>query len=178
MFIHRHSAAALRDKNENNILHLARRLGPCSEVFGAALHMQRELKLFKEVKNFVLPLYKEKMNKSGKTPRMVFSEAYKDLIDKGGLWIQNTATACSIVASLIITKMVFVATKFSYMINNRKSFLVFATADSVSLFSYYTIAFMLLGILTFRCSEDDFLEPLPHGPIIGLMTLFISITRP
>ncbi|KAL9682258.1 hypothetical protein QQ045_014053 [Rhodiola kirilowii] len=42
------------------------------------------------------------MNKSGKTPRMVFSEAHNDWVGKGGLWIPNTISACSIKASLII----------------------------------------------------------------------------
>ncbi|KAL9691196.1 hypothetical protein QQ045_011615 [Rhodiola kirilowii] len=175
MFTHKHPAGALRDKDENNILHLAGRLGPCSEVSGAALHMQRELQWFKEVESFVLPSYKEKMNKSGKTPRMVFSEAHKDLVDKGGLWIRNTASACSIVASLIITTMFYVAVKFSYGTNTGKSFLVFAAADAIGLFSSSTTVFMFLGILTSRCSEDDFLESLPRRLIIGLMTLFISI---
>lgn len=50
LFTHKHPAAALRDKEENNILHLAGRLGPCSEVSGAALHMQRELQWFKVTK--------------------------------------------------------------------------------------------------------------------------------
>ncbi|CAM8905100.1 unnamed protein product [Rhodiola kirilowii] len=175
MFTHKHPAGALRDKDENNILHLVGRLGPCSEVSGAALHMQRELQWFKEVESFVLPSYKEKMNKSGKTPRMVFSEAHKDLVDKGGLWIRNTASACSIVASLIITTMFSAAVKFSYGANTGKSFLVFAAADAIGLFSSSKAVFMFLGILTSRCSEDDFLESLPRRLIIGLMTLFISI---
>ncbi|KAL9669758.1 hypothetical protein QQ045_007307 [Rhodiola kirilowii] len=175
MFTHKHPTAALRDKDENNILHLAGRLGPCSEVSGAALHMQRELQWFKEVENFVLPSYKEKTNKSGKTPRMVFSEAHKDLVDKGGLWVRNTASACSIVASLIITTMFSAAVKFSYGTNKSKSFLVFAAADAFGLFSSSTAVFMFLGILTSRCSEEDFLESLPRRLIIGLMTLFISI---
>uniref|UniRef100_A0A7N0SWN9 PGG domain-containing protein n=1 Tax=Kalanchoe fedtschenkoi TaxID=63787 RepID=A0A7N0SWN9_KALFE len=174
-YTHKHPAAALRDKDENNILHLAGRLGPCSEVSGAALHMQRELQWFKEVEDFVLPAYKEKMNKAGKTPRMVFSEAHKELVDKGGLWIRNTASACSIVASLIITTMFSAAIKFSYGANQSRPFLVFAGADAVGLFSSSTAVFMFLGILTSRCSEEDFLESLPRRLIIGLMTLFISI---
>uniref|UniRef100_A0A7N0TYJ1 PGG domain-containing protein n=1 Tax=Kalanchoe fedtschenkoi TaxID=63787 RepID=A0A7N0TYJ1_KALFE len=175
MFTHKHPSAALKDKDENNILHLAGRLGPCSEVSGAALHMQRELQWFKEVEDFVIPSYKEKMNKAGKTPRMVFTEEHKDLVDKGSLWIRNTASSCSIVASLIITTMFSAAIKFSYGTNQSRPFLVFAAADAIGLFSSSTAVFMFLGILTSRCSEEDFLESLPRRLIIGLVTLFISI---
>ncbi|KAL9689805.1 hypothetical protein QQ045_010195 [Rhodiola kirilowii] len=60
MFTFMHRAAALRDKYENSILHLAGRLGPCTEVSGASFHMQRELKWFKKVENFVFRLIKKK----------------------------------------------------------------------------------------------------------------------
>ncbi|KAL9689738.1 hypothetical protein QQ045_010127 [Rhodiola kirilowii] len=175
MFKPEHPIIALRDKDENNLLHLAGRLSPCSGVSGAALHMQRDLKWFKDVENFVLPSYNEKMNKSGKTPRMVFSEEHNDLVENAGKWIQSTTSACSIISSLIITTMFSAVQKYMFGTNNSMPFLVFAAAAGVGLISSITATFMFLGILTSHMPEDEFLVSLPRKLIGGLMFLFISI---
>ncbi|KAL9689465.1 hypothetical protein QQ045_009851 [Rhodiola kirilowii] len=105
---------------------------------------------------------------------MVFSEEHKDLVEKARLWIQNTATACSVVASLVIQAMFSASLKFANA-TNKTSFLVFAVAATAGLFSFTTSLLMFMGILTFRCSEDEFLESLHRRLIIGVMALFFSL---
>nr|GMD92765.1 ankyrin repeat-containing protein NPR4-like isoform X3 [Ipomoea batatas] len=47
-------------------------------------------------------------NKDEKTPKMVFRDEHKELRKEGEKWMKDTATACSIVATLIVT-VVFAA---------------------------------------------------------------------
>ncbi|KAI9185931.1 hypothetical protein LWI28_012093 [Acer negundo] len=63
-----------------------------------------------KAKNSLLESYRhlttylqEELNKSGETPEEVFSREHKDLVEKGGKWMRDTATSCSVVAALIIT---------------------------------------------------------------------------
>ncbi|WCJ41373.1 Ankyrin repeat family protein [Euphorbia peplus] len=90
------------DKFGDNMLHLAGKLVPSKKISGAALQMQRELQWFKEVEKFVLPSFKGALNKEGKTPRMVFTEEHKDLLEKGEKWMKDTASSCATVAALML----------------------------------------------------------------------------
>ncbi|XP_059634749.1 uncharacterized protein LOC132277054 isoform X2 [Cornus florida] len=176
------------DKSENNILHLAGNLAPKPKlnlVSGAALQMQRELQWFKEVEKYVLPPHKEVMNSKGKTPAMVFTEAHNELVKEGEKWMKETATSCTVAAALIAT-VVFAAAITVPGGNNsdsgipifskEKGFIIFAISDAISLFSSLSSILMFLSILTSRYAEVDFLYALPKRLIIGLVTLFLSIT--
>ncbi|KAH9684926.1 ANK REP REGION domain-containing protein [Citrus sinensis] len=167
-----------RDKAGNNILHLAGRLVPSSEVAGAALQMQRELQWFKGDKNLnIISMFKSP------NLREVFTEEHKELVKEGEKWLKETASSCSVVAALIITVVfaaVFTAPGGSDgrgMPNflHDQSFMIFAISDMLALFSSITSVLMFLGILTSRYAEEDFLVSLPKKLIIGLITLFFSI---
>ncbi|KAL9451723.1 hypothetical protein AB3S75_013316 [Citrus x aurantiifolia] len=172
-----------RDKAGNNILHLAGRLVPSSEVAGAALQMQRELQWFKAIENLVHPFFREATNDLKQTPREVFTEEHKELVKEGEKWMKETASSCSVVAALIITVVfaaVFTAPGGSDgrgMPNflHDQSFMIFSISDMLALFSSITSVLMFLGILTSRYAEEDFLVSLPKKLIIGLITLFFSI---
>jgi len=56
-----------------------------------------------------------------------------------------------------------------------KTFSTSIISDAISLFASSTSVLMILGILTSRYAEQDFLRSLPTKLIIGLSTLFISI---
>ncbi|KAL9448540.1 hypothetical protein AB3S75_015932 [Citrus x aurantiifolia] len=167
----------------NNILHLAAKLVPSSEVAGAALQMQRELQWFKAVEKLIPPRRLGDENSSNQTPREFFTQEHKDLVKEGEKWMKETASSCSVVAALIIT-VVFAA---AFMVPggsdsrgipnllHEKSFMIFAISDMLALFSSITSVLMFLGILTSRYAEDDFLVSLPRKLIIGLITLFFSI---
>ncbi|XP_038886804.1 ankyrin repeat-containing protein ITN1-like [Benincasa hispida] len=168
-------------ENSNNTGELV----PSSKISGAALQFQRELQWFKEVEKLVQPSYRSMKNKDGKTPRMIFSERHEGLVHQGEKWMKITASSCTVVAALIAT-VAFTAI-FTVPGGNdndqgipiflyNKSFMVFAAADALALITSSASVMMFLGILTSRYAEDDFLRALPTRLIIGLVSLFISIS--
>ncbi|XP_056166448.1 uncharacterized protein LOC115688187 isoform X1 [Syzygium oleosum] len=57
----------------------------------------------------------------------------------------------------------------------KHSFMVFAVADALALFSSVTATLMFLAILTSRYAAEDFLISLPRKMILGLTFLFLSL---
>lgn len=140
--------------------------------------------IFQAVEKLVIPTYKEKKNEANETPAMVFTMQHKDLVIGGEKWMKDTSYSCTIVAALIAT-VVFAAAitvpggdNANGLPNFCKDnvFLVFAVSDAISLFTSTTSLLMFLSILTSRYAESDFLRVLPKRLIIGLVTLFLSIT--
>ncbi|KAK1437956.1 hypothetical protein QVD17_03756 [Tagetes erecta] len=184
---HKVFAATLHDEKENeNLLHIAAKLAPphrLNVVTGAALQMQRELQWFQEVEKFIEPSYKEALNNKEQTPRMVFTEAHKELLVQGQEWMKDTASSCTVVAALIVT-MAF-AGVFTVpggnqdngkpLFQNKRTFMLFIVSDAFALFSSATSVLMFLGILTSRYAEADFLYALPKRLTIGLLSLFMSL---
>ncbi|XP_022752204.1 uncharacterized protein LOC111300879 [Durio zibethinus] len=185
------------DRQEHGIFQRAvissRHLAPPHQLnlfSGAALQMQRKLQWYKcqnyhfqAVENFLPPAFREMKNHEGKKPA-VFTEAHKDLVIEGEKWMKDTANSCTVVVALIAT-VVFAAAitvpggnaDSGYRIFFReKAFIIFAVSDAPSLFSSTAAILMFLSILTARHAEDDFLYALPERLILGLLTLFISIT--
>ncbi|VVA39636.1 PREDICTED: ankyrin [Prunus dulcis] len=179
---------AMSDDEDNNILHLAAKLAPQNQlnlVSGAALQMQRELVWFEEVKKIVQPLSAEMKNKKGKTPRELFTSEHKGLLHKGESWMKNTAKSCMLVATIIATVVFSAAFSIPGGIADKTgapnfvketAFLIFAISDGVALFSSSTSMLMFLYILTSRYAENDFLKSLPLKLMVGLASLFISMT--
>ncbi|XVE70706.1 hypothetical protein DITRI_Ditri10aG0092300 [Diplodiscus trichospermus] len=115
-----------------------------------------------EVEMIVPNIYKDARNNGRRTTRMVFTEDNKELVTEGEKWMKDTANSCSVVAALRAT-------------------VVFAAAITVPRWQQWrpripTAILMFLSILTARYAEDDFLQALPKRLIMGLLTLFISIT--
>ncbi|MBA0869236.1 hypothetical protein Goshw_025382 [Gossypium schwendimanii] len=174
------------DNFSNNMLHLVENLSPpdqLNRVYGAALQMQRELQW--EVENVVPNIYQDARNIERKAPRIVFTEEYKELVKEGERWMKDATNSCSVVAALIAT-VVFAAAitvlggtngDIEFLVfKSEKAFVIFAMSDAPSLFSSTSAILMFLSMLTARYVEDDFLQALPKRLIMGLLTLFISIT--
>ncbi|KAI3512333.1 hypothetical protein L1887_19648 [Cichorium endivia] len=185
---HKHFHKTLKDSHNNNLLHLAGKLAPPQKlnlVSGAALQMQRELQWFKEVETFVHPKYKMEKNSFEQTPEMLFTKEHKKLVRDGEEWMKKTADSYTVTAGLITT-IVFAAAITVPGGNNgdtghpiyakELSFLIFAVADAISLFTSTTSLLLFLSILTARYAEQDFLFTLPSRLIMGLATLFLSTT--
>ncbi|XP_076895119.1 uncharacterized protein LOC143547621 [Bidens hawaiensis] len=185
---HKHFHKTLKDPYNNNLLHLAGKLAPQQKlnlVSGAALQMQRELQWFKEVEKFVHPKYKTEKNSFEQTPEMLFSKEHKKLVRDGEEWMKKTADSYTVTAGLITT-IVFAAAitvpggnsgdTGHPLYAKEASFLIFAVADAISLFSSTTSLLLFLSILTARYAEQDFLFTLPSRLIMGLATLFLSTT--
>ncbi|KAG6630889.1 uncharacterized protein LOC122291610 [Carya illinoinensis] len=176
-----------RDNVGNNILHVAGTLtevSPLDHITGAALKMQSEVQWFKGVENLCNPLYRNEKNYAGLTPKQVFMQSHKKLIEEGERWMRETASSCTVVGTLIMTIMFAAAFTIPGGNNqdtglliflNRKLFDIFIIADSLSLFSSSVSVLMFLGILTSRYEAEYFLNSLPTKMIIGLFTLFFSI---
>ncbi|KAJ0464153.1 putative ankyrin repeat-containing domain, PGG domain, ankyrin repeat-containing domain superfamily [Helianthus annuus] len=176
------------DGDGNNMLHLAgmsttkERL---ADVSGAALQMQRELLWFKEVSEAVPFYYKEQKNNKGLTPRELFSKEHEELIKEGEKWLKDTASHCMVVATLIAT-MVFAAaftipggynqTDGIPVFYRKPIFIAFVVSDAMSLFLSSTSILTFLSILTSRFAERDFVKTLPIKLMLGISTLFLSIT--
>ncbi|XP_073033615.1 uncharacterized protein [Primulina eburnea] len=185
---HKKLATQLTDNEGNNIWHLVGKLAPPAQlnlVSGAALQMQRELQWYKEVEKYVTPDSKDRKNSKLRTPPVEFSEEHKDLVKEGEKWMKDTANSCTVAAALIAT-IAFAASitvpggnngdNGFPIFYNKSAFVTFAVFDAMSLFSSTASMLMFLSILTARYAEGDFLYSLPKRLIIGLVTLFLSIT--
>ncbi|KAI3865152.1 hypothetical protein MKX03_029239 [Papaver bracteatum] len=181
------------DERGNTILHYAADIAPSHQlnsVSGAALQMQREAQWFKGVESILLERYRLVRNKAGITAQCIFTEKHKDLVMKGEKWMRGTSHSCMLVATLIC--IVAFAAAFTVpggnyndakrdtinglpILLNSNSFIVFAVADALALFSSGTSVLMFLDILTSHYSEEDFVRALPQKFILGLATLFISM---
>ncbi|CAG7877172.1 unnamed protein product [Brassica rapa] len=169
------------DKLHNNMLHHAAYKAPVSRlnlIPGAALQMQRELQWFKEVERLVQPKHRKMVNlKQKKTPQALFKDQHKELVDQGEKWMKDTATSCTVVAALITTMMFSSAFTVPDSYNGQgRLFMIFLISDAISLFTSCMSLLMFLGILKSRYREEDFLRSLPTKLIVGLATLFLSMT--
>ncbi|KAM1429222.1 hypothetical protein ACFX2I_045443 [Malus domestica] len=181
-------AVGRKDYFGNNVLHTVASITSVSRIDhirGAALQMQRELQWFKEVESVTDPKDRECLNDDGMTPQELFKENHKKMGEEAEKSMKETATSCTVVGALIVTIMF--AAAFTVPGGNdektslpkfltKKVFTAFIVSDAISLFSSTTSVIMFLGILTSRYSEDDFFKSLPTKMIIGLFTLFLSIT--
>ncbi|GMP36791.1 hypothetical protein CsSME_00008800 [Camellia sinensis var. sinensis] len=178
-----------RDSNWDSMLHLVGQVAPHDKlnlVPGAALQMQRELQWFKEVEKLLVnPYFKVFTNKNGEIPSTIFTSEHKFLVAEGEKWMKDTANSCTIAATLIATigfaAVIIVpggndGTIGLPIFSKEKAFIVYIVSDEISLFTSTTSLLMFLSILTSCYAEGDFLYVLPKRLIIGLVTLFLSIT--
>ncbi|XP_039166323.1 uncharacterized protein LOC104438189 isoform X2 [Eucalyptus grandis] len=154
-----------------------------ADVSGAAFFMQRELQWYKVVEDSVGPFLTDMRWVKGRHWDH-FIEQRQDLLKEAGQWMKDTASSCSLVATLIIT--VAFAAVFTIPGGNdnntgmpiflkRPSFMVFTAANALALFSSITATLMFLAILTSRYAAEDFLHSLPRKMILGLTFLFLSL---
>ncbi|KAI3859694.1 hypothetical protein MKX03_031208 [Papaver bracteatum] len=175
-----------------SILHYAaelpsiRRLNfvPCE-----AFQMQREMQWSKGVESYLKQQHRFIRNKDGNTAYDVFVEKHKDLMEKGEKWMKDTSGSCMLVGALVATvafAAAFTVPGGNISDNNsqdngipvfvkEKSFMVFAIADALSLFSSIASVLMFLAVYTSRYSAEDFLISLPQKLILGLGTLCVSM---
>ncbi|XVF32516.1 hypothetical protein REPUB_Repub17cG0089300 [Reevesia pubescens] len=180
------SAFRAVDEHGNSALHLAAMLGNHKPwlIPGAALQMQWEIKWYEFVKNSMPVHFFVRYNKENKTPKDIFTEKHKQLVDKGGEWLTNTSESCSVVAALIATVAFATSTTVpggvksesgTPTFENHPAFEVFAISSLIALCFSVTAVVMFLSILTSRYQEKDFGKDLPRKLLLGLTSLFVSI---
>ncbi|KAF8038731.1 hypothetical protein BT93_B1318 [Corymbia citriodora subsp. variegata] len=166
------------------------------DVSGAPFLMQRELQWFKVSLSYIFTTHLCFLFIFTLIGIHYFSEEDEDsywdkfvrnrseLLEEAGQWMKETSSSCSLVSTLIIT--VAFAAAFTVPGGNdgstgipiflkRSSFMVFAVADALALFSSVTATLMFLAILTSRYGAEDFLNSLPTKMILGLTFLFLSL---
>ncbi|GLT55153.1 hypothetical protein SLA2020_283000 [Shorea laevis] len=166
--IQKDSVFRVVDKEGNSALHLAAKLGGYKPwlIPGAALQMQWEIKWYEFVKESMkTPHFFPRYNKERKTPKDLFTETHKDLVEKGGDWLNKTSESCSVVAALIATVAFATSStvpggvnqeKGTPTLENQPAFNVFAISSLVALCFSVTAVVMFLAILTSRYQERDF----------------------
>ncbi|OIW14049.1 hypothetical protein TanjilG_11394 [Lupinus angustifolius] len=175
------------DNEGNSALHLAAKLGDYKPwlIPGAALQMHWEIKWYLFVKESMPPHFFRRNNKKKKTPRDIFCETHKDLIKDGGEWLNKISESCSMVSALIAT--VAFATSSTLpggvqegtghpTLEKKPAFTVFAMTSLFALCCSVTSVVVFLSVLTSRYEARDFGKNLPRKLILGLTSLFMSIT--
>ncbi|KAH7845739.1 hypothetical protein Vadar_005446 [Vaccinium darrowii] len=174
------------DDCNNNALHLAGQVAYPVQAYrrpNAALQMQSEMQWFKEVERLVLPKNREERNRKGKTPAQVFSDEHRELVEKGEKWMKDTASSCTIIASIIATVAFAAALQVPGGNNNnglpnlnqQTAFTIFGIFNESALFSSIASLILFLSVLSSRYAEEDFLVILPSKLILGLAWLILSI---
>ncbi|KAM3337552.1 hypothetical protein P3S68_031877 [Capsicum galapagoense] len=173
------------DKYGNNAVHLAAKYQNLEvwRIPGKALQLQGERKWYKYVKH-TLPQSDVRYNKKGQTPRRIFEETHKKLLVEGTEWLTKTAESFSVVAALIATVAFTTSAtipggaddKGKPHLEHEPAFDVFSIASLVSLCFSVTALVFFLAILTSRCQHKDFEKDLPRKLLLGLTSLFASIT--
>ncbi|XP_014519691.1 uncharacterized protein LOC106776734 [Vigna radiata var. radiata] len=171
----------------NNLLHLAARLGPLSDLNlrpGAALQMQREIQWFKAVEEVVHVKCREAKNGEGKTPEEIFIETHMKLMRHGEKWAKETAGTFAIVGVLVITVMFGAVFTVPGGLNQEtgipillmeKRFSVFIVADVISLLASIITVLIYIDMQTSRYAPTDFLKRLPTKIMSGLGFLSMSL---
>ncbi|ONI26160.1 hypothetical protein PRUPE_1G007500 [Prunus persica] len=175
------------DNNGNNALHLAAKCGGHRPWLtpGAALQMQWELKWYKFVKESLPPRASVRYNKAGQIPQEIFTTSHKDLRKEGSNWLVKTSESCSVVAALIAT--VAFATSASVpgglddktgspVFKDKPAFNAFTISSLLALCLSVTALVFFLSIITSRYEAHDFSISLPRKLLLGLTSLFASIT--
>ena len=124
-----------------------------------------------------------RINKEGKTPGEVFTQAHEKLVIDSSDWLKETSNSCSVVAALIAG--VSFATSSSVPggtndqgkapLEGHPAFAVFAVSSLASLCFSITALIMFLSILTSRKQAKDFRKDLPIKLLLGLSSLFLGI---
>ncbi|XP_028753380.1 ankyrin repeat-containing protein ITN1-like [Neltuma alba] len=175
------------DKDGNNVLHLAARLGVDPDWLnpGEALSMSTEIKWFEYMKHSVPHGLLERYNREMKTPNDIFKESHKELMKTEGEWVAKTSQACSVVSTLVMS-VAFAArdtvpggydsTGHAILRNKPPAFKYF------SAFSVTALSFSLVSTICFLstvvASPSQSVHSWKHVPIklyFGMCSMFASI---
>ncbi|KAH6801444.1 hypothetical protein C2S52_001908 [Perilla frutescens var. hirtella] len=171
------------DEDNNNLLHLAAKLGPRKNTI-PALQMQSELAWYKAVEA-MLPLhYIEEKNNKEKTPRDLFVEEHEELLKESKVWMKSTADSCMLIATIILT--VVYAAVFTVpggnneasghpILGKNKWLTCFFIFEALALFSSTLCIITFWSITCSGFEEDQLLYILPYQLRVGFTVLFGSL---
>ncbi|KAH9680694.1 ANK REP REGION domain-containing protein [Citrus sinensis] len=175
------------DIKGNSALHLAAKFGEYGpwRIPGAALQMQWEIKWYKFVKESMPRYFFLGYNNKGKTPKEIFTKTHKELVKDGQEWLSRTSESCLVVAALIASVALTTSATVPGGLNeqsgkpileNEPAFKIFPISSFVALCFSMTALSFFLSILTSTYREKDFAMALPRKLLLGLTSLFTSIS--
>ncbi|TKY47016.1 Ankyrin repeat-containing protein [Spatholobus suberectus] len=174
------------DEQEKTVLHLA--AAPTDKgwmISGAALQMMWHIKWFQYIKELVPEHFTVRTNENGKTAGEIFKDSQKGLVKDASEWLKDTSESCSVVAALLAGVSFATSTTVPGGVNtdtgkpvleSKPAFEAFAMFSLTGLCFSVTALIMFLSILTSRKEIKDFRINLPLKVLLGLSSLFISIT--
>ena len=121
------------------------------------------------------PSFKERKNIEKKTPIVLFEEEHLKLREDGEKWMRDTANSYMLVATLI-GGIMYSGQQNDYSSENSTVALAYSVSSAMALLCSSTSLIIFLSILTSRYSYDDFRLWLPIKLMIGVASLFISIS--
>ncbi|XP_054807205.1 uncharacterized protein LOC129309601 isoform X2 [Prosopis cineraria] len=184
-----HDLVQSLDSSENTILHLAAKYDKSMShpwnSHGSAMLMQWEIKWFEYVKSLTPPHFVFLDNKNGQTPEEIFTSDHDDLVRDSGQWLKDTSESCSVVAALVAGVSFATSSQVpggndektgKPKLEGKPTFELFAITSLIGLCFSVTALIMFLTILTSRKQPRDFKRSLPMKLLLGLSSLFVSIS--
>nr|KYP39229.1 Ankyrin repeat-containing protein At3g12360 family [Cajanus cajan] len=174
------------DDQENTVLHMAAsRTNKGWMISGAALQMMWHIKWFQYIKGLAPEHFTIRTNKAEKIAGEIFKDSHKLLVKDASEWLKDTSESCSVVAALLAGVSFATSTTVPGGVNTdtgdpalkgRPAFQAFALFSLMGLCFSVTALVMFLSILTSRKEIKDFRTSLPVKLLLGLSSLFLSIT--
>lgn len=128
--------------------------------------------MLQEVQRIMQPSYTHMKNSNGLTPKDLFKTTHTNLLKSGERWMKSTAKSCLMVSILLVVAVLVTASRAAN-VDERTSII---WLEAIALFCSLISTLTFLSILTSSYVELEFLGSLPFKLIIGLLTLFISMT--
>ncbi|XP_029125171.1 uncharacterized protein LOC109788840 [Cajanus cajan] len=154
-------------------------------ISGAALQMMWHIKWFQYIKGLAPEHFTIRTNKAEKIAGEIFKDSHKLLVKDASEWLKDTSESCSVVAALLAGVSFATSTTVPGGVNTdtgdpalkgRPAFQAFALFSLMGLCFSVTALVMFLSILTSRKEIKDFRTSLPVKLLLGLSSLFLSIT--
>ncbi|KAH6801450.1 hypothetical protein C2S52_001914 [Perilla frutescens var. hirtella] len=174
-----------QDKSGDNILHLAAKLTPRNKMKSTPfVLMQGELKWFKDVVESVPPSCAIVRNKRKLTPKNLFSKEHKRLLKNSETWMINTADACMLIATILLSVMF--AAAFTVpggydpqtgepILAKRPWFKIFAVFEVLGINLSVMSIVMFRSIMASNFAEEDCVFKLAEKQMMGFQALLWSL---
>lgn len=124
--------------------------------------------------SYQLNKVKDKKEEKNQTPDEIFNNTHEALAEQGGRSLIKISESYSAVAALVAT--VAFAASTTIPGENKPGLTIFAISSLIALCFSITSLFSFLAILTSRYQKKEFHRDLPMKLLLGLTSLFVSIT--
>lgn len=137
-----------------------------------------------QIGKIVHPCATRNLNNDGKSPRMIFTEEHKELIDQAEKWMKDTATTGTVIAALICT-ISFTAgitlpggnngTTGYPIFSGSSDLTIFIVSNTCSLAASATSLIVFLRLMSWGHQVEDFGSAIPSMVTVGVWCLFLSV---